>query len=115
MRTRLFVLVPSGHRKSWGSSWSGESARAFISSLAFCLVSGVLLKNYKKEMYKVFLDISLKNTLKISTCLFLNENNWIYLSTKMVWLNSWHEEMRKASRDSILLTGEDPHIIMMRA
>ena len=110
MRTRLFVLVPSGHRKSWGSSWSGESARAFISSLAFCRVSGVLLKMYKDVLV---LSLLLKRN-KIYLNL-LKRITRIYLSTKMVWLNSWHEEMRKASRDSILLTGEDPHIIMMRA
>ena len=38
-----------------------------------------------------------------------------YLSTKIDWLNNWHEEMRRASLDSILLTGEAPHIIIMTA
>ena len=41
--TRLFVFVPSGQRKSCGSSWSGDNERVLISSFAFCLVSGVRL------------------------------------------------------------------------
>ena len=79
MSTFRFVFVPSGHRKSCGNCWSDDWARAFMSSLALCRLSGVLL------------------------------------STKMVWLNNWHVEMRNASRDSILLTGDAPHIIIMTA
>ena len=41
--TRLFVFVPSGQRKSCGSSWSGDNERVLISSFALCLVSGVRL------------------------------------------------------------------------
>ena len=44
MSTFLFVFVPSGHRKSCGSCWSDDCARAFMSSLALCRLSGVLLK-----------------------------------------------------------------------
>ena len=44
MSTFLFVFVPSGHRKSCGSCWSDDCARAFMSSLALCRLSGVLLQ-----------------------------------------------------------------------
>ena len=79
MSTRLFVLVPSGNRKSCDNSWSGVIARALISALAFFRVAGSLL------------------------------------STKMDWMNSWHAEMRKASGDSSLLTGEVPDITTITA
>ena len=70
MSTFLFVFVPSGHRKSCGSCWSDDCARAFMSSLALCRLSGVLLQT-ENVVKQWLVDMSIVVVLICEEYLFM--------------------------------------------